>query len=161
MERMKEGIRLRESGKLLEANQFFKNLVSEYPDDAQINYQCAWSYDVLGLESEAIPYYKKAIESGLPAADERDAYIGLGSTLRETGAYQESKELLEKAIEKFNSNAMRAFLALSLYNLGENKEAVQLLLRLLLKTTSDQQILAYQKALSVYGDTLPDSFDPI
>ena len=157
MERLQKGIRLRESGKLLEANQLFKTLVTEYPDDPQVNYQCAWSYDVLGLENEAIPYYQKAIQYGLPASDERDAYIGLGSTLRETGAYQESRKLLEKGIEKYNDNAMKAFLALSLYNLGENKEAVQLLLHLLLETSSDQQIQVYQKALSSYADTLPDS----
>ena len=154
MERLKEGIRLRENGDLTQANLLLKELVQEYPDNAQVNYQCAWSYDALGLEKEAIPYYERAIRLGLPGRDQQEAYIGLGSSLRAIGAYQKAKEILEESIMKFDDRAAKVFLAITLHNLGEHGEAVRTLLELLLTTSSDERIQSYQKALLFYADKL-------
>jgi len=55
------GIELRRNGDLRESKKLFLELVNNYPEDASINYQCAWSFDVLGEESKAVPYYEKAI----------------------------------------------------------------------------------------------------
>ena len=60
-ERIKKAVELRNQGKLEESNEVMKDLVKEYPENAEVNYQCAWSFDVLSLEKEAIPYYEKAI----------------------------------------------------------------------------------------------------
>ncbi len=154
--KLDKAVKLRESGNLSQANQMLTALVREYPDDAQVNYQCAWSYDVLGLEKEAVPYYERAIRLGLPAGDEREAYVGLGSTLREIGEYQKSADILRQGIRLFDDHAMRAFLSLSLYSQGENRDAVQLLLQLLLTTSADPRIAQYQKALSAYADALTE-----
>jgi len=54
-------------------------LVTKYPDNALVNYHCAWSFDVLGLEADAVPYYEKAIQIGLNETNAMGAFIGLGS----------------------------------------------------------------------------------
>jgi len=52
-------IKLRESGRLEEANLVLKTLVDKYPDVAEINYQLAWCYDVMGLEHEALVNFNR------------------------------------------------------------------------------------------------------
>lgn len=60
--RLANAIKLRESEKHGEARQLLLELHGEFPDDPQINYQCAWIHDLLGLEREAVPFYEKAME---------------------------------------------------------------------------------------------------
>ncbi|TCP68322.1 tetratricopeptide repeat protein [Baia soyae] len=56
-----------------------------------LDYVSAWSHDVLCLESEAIPYYERAIELGLSKEDDLEgALLGLGSTYRVLGQYEKS-----------------------------------------------------------------------
>ena len=95
-ERIKKAVELRNQGKLEESNEVMKDLVKEYPENAEVNYQCAWSFDVLSLEKEAIPYYEKAIAGNLNDEDMQEAYIGIGSTYRVIGRYQDSKDIFEK-----------------------------------------------------------------
>ncbi|MCT4661778.1 MAG: tetratricopeptide repeat protein [Tissierellales bacterium] len=154
MERLKEAIKLRENGKLKEANARLLKLVDEYPEDAQINYQCAWSFDVLGLEKEAVPFYEKAIEIGLDDTDLKEAYLGLGSTYRTIGEYEKSKELLIEGIEKFNTNSLKVFLAMTLYNLGEHSKSMELLLKIISETSIDEDVVTFKKAIEFYADKL-------
>lgn len=64
MEKMiEQALHLRKEGHLLESNSTFLQLVKEFPQDAYINYQCAWSFDALGKESQAVPFYETAIKS--------------------------------------------------------------------------------------------------
>lgn len=46
--------------------------------NACVNYQCAWSFDVLSLEKEAVPYYGKAISGDLNNEDMQGVYVGIG-----------------------------------------------------------------------------------
>lgn len=62
-------IRLRKEWKLKESNKILINLSNDNPNNLIINYQCAWSFDVMGLEREAVPYYERAIVLGLPDED--------------------------------------------------------------------------------------------
>ena len=62
---LEEAIEVIKEGKLKESNEILIELVNKYPNDPIINYQCAWSFDALGLEKNAIQYYKKAISIGL------------------------------------------------------------------------------------------------
>lgn len=157
MEKMlKKAISLREEGHLTEANTLLVDLAARFPNNAQINYQCAWSYDVLGLEKEAVPYYEKAIAQGLPEKDLQEAYLGLGSTYRTIGEYEKSKALLEEAIGKFEHNGLKVFLAMTLYNLGEHPEAMRVLLRVIAETSQDEDIRTYQKAIAFYSDKLDE-----
>lgn len=151
---LKTAIRLREEGNLAEANAMLADLVAAYPNDAYINYQYAWSCDVLGLEKEAVPYYEKAIELELPQHDLQEAYLGLGSTYRTIGEYEKSKAILQAALDKFDSNVYRVFLAMTLFNLGEHTEAMSLLFRVIISTSQDEGIERYRKAIDFYSDKL-------
>jgi predicted Zn-dependent protease len=85
-DRLQEAIELRSTGQAEEARSILLDLVAASPDDAQINYQAAWVHDTLGREHEAVPFYVRAIEQGLPDTDLEGALLGLGSTYRTLGA---------------------------------------------------------------------------
>ena len=151
MKDLLEAIKLREKGHVKKANQLLIELVHKYPDDAQVNYQCAWCYDVMGLEKEAVPYYEKAIDLGLPDSDLKEAYLGLGSTYRALGDYLKSEAILEKGVELYDDNAIKTFLSMTKYNLGKHNEAMALLLELLSSTSNDKDILKFKDAIHFYS----------
>ncbi|MBD3109290.1 tetratricopeptide repeat protein [Bacillus sp. AGMB 02131] len=156
-EQLVRAIELRKEDKKKESNQILLNLVEEYPDDAFVNYQCAWSFDVLGEESKAVPYYEEAIKQGLSGKDLEGAILGLGSTYRTLGEYEKSKSIFLKGIEFFpNNKAIQAFYSMTLYNLNENNKAMEILLKLLIDTTTDSEILSYKKAIFFYSDKLDE-----
>jgi tetratricopeptide (TPR) repeat protein len=66
-ERLAEAIALRESGKLEQALPLLLALRQEFPDDARIAVQTAWTHDSLGLEEEAAGHYEAAIRGDLTA----------------------------------------------------------------------------------------------
>ncbi len=159
MKKLETAIRLREEGKLKESNEILTNLVKEYPNDAMVNYQCAWSFDVLGLEINAVPYYEKAILIGLDDEDLQSAFLGLGSTYRTLGQYEKSKEVFEKALFRFPENrAIKVFYAMTLYNLKEHSKAMEILLCNLIQTSLDGNIKKYKKAIEFYSDKLDETW---
>ncbi|TKC18799.1 tetratricopeptide repeat protein [Robertmurraya kyonggiensis] len=152
-------IQLRDDGKNEEWNQVMVELVKEFPRDPQIQYLCAWSYDRLGKETEAVPHYETAIAFGLTGDDLEGAYLGLGSTYRTLGKYEQSKEVIEKGMEVFPHNhALKAFYAMTLYNLSAHEKAIELLLRSLVETTNNVDILRYKKAILFYSDKLDETW---
>ncbi|MCA0988563.1 tetratricopeptide repeat protein [Guptibacillus algicola] len=157
---IERAIEYRQEGKHQEANEMFVKLVIENPYDASVHYQCAWSFDVLGKESEAVPLYEKAIELGLPSSELEGALLGLGSTYRTLGKYEKSKGVFLKGLEQFpNNRAIQVFYAMTLYNLGENGKAMEYLLTNLVETTSDESILSYRKAIEFYSDKLDEVWE--
>lgn len=155
---LEKAIKLRSEGKLEESNEILLKLVSENPDDAMINYQCAWSFDVLEKETEAIEYYEKAIALGLPEEDLKEAYLGLGSTYRTIGEYEKSKRTFELAMKKFNDKSLKVFYAMTLYNLENHSESMNILLKLLAETSNDNTIKDYSRAIEFYSDKLDRVF---
>ena len=154
-EKLASAIRLRESEKHGEARQLLLELHSEFPEDPQINYQCAWIHDLLGLEREAIPFYEKAIQTGLSGDDLKSALLGMGSTYRCIGEYQLSIETFQHALTLFpNSHEFNVFLGMAYYNIGEHSKAMELLLNSLASTSSDEGVLRYQRAIRFYSDKL-------
>ncbi|MFJ7665929.1 tetratricopeptide repeat protein [Lysinibacillus sp. NPDC097195] len=154
-EQLARAIQLRTENKKQASNQLLVQMVMEYPHDAAVNYQCAWSFDVLGEELKAVPYYEKAIKQGLSGADLEGAFLGLGSTYRTLGEYEKSKKILLQGITLFPSNkALQVFYAMTLYNLHEHHKAMELLLQCLVDTTTDAEILSYQKAIHFYATQL-------
>ncbi len=154
-----QAIELRQEGKYKESNKLLLSLVIAFPEDAFINYQCAWSFDVLGEESQAVPYYEKAIELGLSEQELEGAFLGLGSTYRTLGEYEKSRHVFLKAMSLFPDNrAIQVFYSMTLYNLKDHHAAMGLLLQCLLDTTMDQEILNYKKAIHFYSDKLDDSW---
>lgn len=127
-----------------------------YPEHAKISYECASVHDMLGHETEAIPFYEQAIASyALSSEDLRGAYLGLGSTYRCIGEYEKSIELLTKAISLFpEDHSLKVFLALAKYNGKDFEGAVQLLLDSLVETSSSPHIQQYSRAIRFYRDRL-------
>lgn len=156
-EQLVRAIELRKNDKKIESNQILLKMVEEYPNHAFINYQCAWSFDVLGEESKAVPFYEHAIKQGLSGKDLEGAILGLGSTYRTLGEYEKSKSTFLKGIELFPTNrAIQVFYSITLYNLNEPKKAMELLLKCLIDTTTDSEILNYKKAIQFYSDNLDE-----
>ena len=153
-------VELRNEGKYKESNEVLVKLVHTFPEDSFIHYQCAWSFDVLGEESQAVPFYEKAIQLGLSGKVLEEALLGLGSFYRALGNYKQSKDIFLKAIELFpNNRAIRVFYSMTLYNLKQHHQAMELLLNCLADTTTDQEILNYKKAIHFYSNKLDSSWN--
>ena len=148
-------IKMRESGNVDEAIHVLKELLSTDPKNAILNYQCAWCHDLLGKEIEAIPYYESAIDNGLSGEDLEGAFLGLGSTYRVVGEYEKSRMVFEKGIRLFPLNLeLRAFYAMTLYNLNEHSKSMEILLKIIADTSNDDNVKKYSKAISFYSDKL-------
>jgi len=154
-QKLASAIHLRESEKYEEARQLLLEAHSEFPDDPQVNYQCAWIHDLLGLEREAIPFYEKAIQTGLGGGDLKSALLGLGSTYRCIGEYQTAMETFQHALLLFpDSHEFKVFLGMVYYNIGEHAKAMEVLLNSLADTSGDEGIRRYQRAIRFYSDKL-------
>ncbi|OEH93770.1 tetratricopeptide repeat protein [Bacillus solimangrovi] len=155
MRELEEAIQLRSEGKHKQANEMLIKLTRNYPENAVIHYQCAWSFDVMGLESEAVPYYEKSIALGLEGEDLEGALLGLGSTYRTLGEFEKSKATFLTGIERFPTNyAMKVFYSMTLYNLNDHDSSMEILLKCVAETSSDPTIKSYKKAIEFYSDQL-------
>lgn len=151
---------LRREDELEASQELLLNLLAEYPNDPLVLYEVGGSYDVMGEEKEAIPYYQKAIKAGLDGEDLQECLVCLGSSHRNVGNFTEAVETLEKVVNQFpDDNSGTVFLALAYYSDGREDEAVRLLLALLLETTNDQNILDYADPLDYYKDNLDEVWD--
>ena len=125
-----------------------KSLDERHPNVAEINYQLAWSCDVLSRAADALPYYEKAIALGLPPNELSGALLGLGNILRALGQPVRATDVLRSGKAQFPENReFDVFLALALHDLGRHAEAMQLLLETLCETTEDPGLTTYQRAI--------------
>lgn len=155
MSKLSKAIELRDEGKLTESNEILMAMAKDDPKSAEINYQCAWSFDILGKEADAVPYYEKALQLGLNDEDALGATIGLGSTYRTLGRYKKSKAVFESGLARFpENNALKAFYAMTLYNVEEHVKAMEILLTCLVKTSNDPDITSFRRAIGFYADKL-------
>ncbi|WP_110928547.1 tetratricopeptide repeat protein [Bacillus massiliglaciei] len=155
MEELKRALDLRMRSDHQASNKLLKELARQYPEAAIIQYQCACSHDLLGLETEAVPYYEKALSLGLESGEAQGAYIGLGSSYRISGEYEKSKAILEEGLKKFPENrAIQVFYSMVLYNLGHYGESIKNLLKIVADTSMDPDIQEYQRAIDLYHDKL-------
>jgi tetratricopeptide (TPR) repeat protein len=158
-EKLASAIKLRELENYEEARGFLLELYAEFPEDPQVNYQCAWIHDLLGLEREAFPFYEKAIQSGLDGDDLEGALLGMGSTYRCIGEYQKSIDTFQHALTLFpDSLEFNVFLGMAYYNIGKYAKAMELLLNSLADTSKDDGILRYQRAIRFYSDKLDQTW---
>lgn len=145
----------RHGGQIAHVLDLLRKLDARHPNVAEINYQLAWTCDVLGHEAEALPYYEKAIALGLPANELSGALIGLGSTLRNIGQLERSAEVLRSGRAQFPENReFDVFLALTLHDHGRHTEATKLLLDVITDTSEDPGLTAYQRAFRFYAGKL-------
>jgi len=165
-DRLAEAIQLRETGRakqdqamLEEARTLLLELAAAYPDDAEITFQIAVVHDNLGLEREAIPFYLKTLDQGLAGQDLERCLMGLGSTYRGLGEYQQAANTLRRGMREFPDNrAIQVFLAMTLYNLQDYKEAMELALTNLLETTSDEKLQYFKRGLLFYTQHLNETW---
>lgn len=151
--------KLREAGELEEARQLLLELRAERPDDPHVAVETAWVHDSMGLEEQAVEHYEAALAGELTEQEARGAYLGLGSTLRTLGRDEDSDRVLRAGIERFpDFPALRAFHAMTLYNLRRPREAVQQLLEVLLETADEPSIDRYRRALTAYAEDLDRSW---
>jgi len=165
-DRLAEAIQLRETGRakqdqaiLEEARALLLDLAAAYPEDAEITFQTAVVHDNLGLSREAIPFYVQALTQGLSGPDLERALMGLGSTYRGLGEYQQAEESLRRGVREFPHNrAIQVFLAMTLYNLQDYKEAMELVLANLMETTSDEKLQYFKRGISYYALHLDETW---
>ncbi|MDI3423061.1 tetratricopeptide repeat protein [Streptomyces luteolus] len=158
--RLADAVRLRENGHPTKARERLVVLAEELPYDAQVAYQTAWVHDTLGLEAEAVPHYRRALGTpgGLSTDDRANALLGLGSTYRVLGRYEQAVETLTAASAEFPENgALRAFLSMALFNVGRHHDAMELLLTLVATTSDDPNVAEYRPAIEHYAQDLHET----
>jgi tetratricopeptide (TPR) repeat protein len=145
-------ITLRRTGRHEEACSLAVSLVSQHPNDAELQYHAASIHDFLGREAGAVPFYLAAIAGGLPAEYLRGAYVGLGSSYRVLGQYSAAEHTLREGLALFPDAAeIKTFLAMVLHNLGQSRQAIELLLTLLAQSSADTNIQNYREAILYYA----------
>jgi tetratricopeptide (TPR) repeat protein len=147
------GEALEREGSEQEAIAYFVDLLRQHPDNAEVEFAMGGAYDFAGIEAEAIPHYRRAIELGLPVELHPRVAIQLGSSLRNVGEHAEAVAVLREAAARFpDHRALRVFLALAQYSAGN---AIGALITALDVAQSDPDRLdGYQRAVGYYVDEL-------
>lgn len=109
------------------------SLVAERdPDDARAVFEAASARDYAGLEPQAEPLYRRALELGLDEATRPRAVIQLASTLRNLGKPGEAVRMLEQQLHEHPDDEWTgpsaAFLALALASRGDDRDAASVAL---------------------------------
>jgi len=132
-----------------------KGLVAERPpNDAHALYDMGSAYDSTGQPALAAPLYRQAFAAGLTGSRHRQAVIQLASTLRNLGAPHESIALLTAERDRESDDlddAVSAFLALALVDVGREREATALALSQL-----SRHLTRYGKSLERYASELAE-----
>ena len=124
------------------------------PNSALARFEWAGSLDSTGHSDLAVPLYRQALELGLSGECRRRAVIQLASSLRNLGQASESAALL-MAERQLGSDglddAISAFLALALVDLGREREAVSLALSAL-----SGHLTRYRRSLANYATQISE-----
>lgn len=151
---------LRREGKSDQAFDAVQSAMAQFPNSPDLQYLAGSICDAYRTEAEAVPFYNRALELGLSGFDRRDALLGLASTYRSLGKYEESKRTFEMGIKDFPEyRPYQVFLALTEFNLKQADVSIRRLLEQLIETTSDQEIRCYEKALKFYSTRLIEIFE--
>jgi tetratricopeptide (TPR) repeat protein len=92
------------------------------------------AYDSTGQSDQAVPLYQKALDHGLQPPRRRRAVIQMASSMRNLGQSNESVVLLREELARGSDeldDALHAFLALSLSEMGNEREGLSLVLKAL------------------------------
>lgn len=125
-------------------------LADELPEGHAVAFfERASANDSTGEGEAAVPLYRKALEAGLTGERRRRAVIQMSSTLRALGDAEASVELLMAERECGSDHlddAVTAFLALALMDVGREREAASLALGALSK-----HLPRYNRSLANYA----------
>lgn len=107
------------------------------------------AYDTAGHEETAKGFYERALAAGLEGDLLRRCYVQYGSTLRNLGEYEKSREVFATARGAFpESAALGAFEAITLHAAGQLDAAVASLLDLVVEFVPSPDIDRYKAAIS-------------
>lgn len=153
-------VALREQGQHTVALAILLDCEKTENNNAKLQYEIASTYDPQGLEAAAIPHYERALSLGLTGDDLRGALLGLGSSYRCLEQYSDAVRTFERGMAEFpDANEFGVFLALALYNLGDNRRALQLLLQHIATHSSDKDTAKYRRAIFTYADNPDPPYD--
>jgi hypothetical protein len=132
-----------------------EQLIAELPADSAVAaFERASAMDSTGHSDLAVPLYRQALERGLPGDRRRRAVIQMASSLRNIGQASESVALLttERDVASDDlDDAVSAFLALALVDMGREREAVSLAL-----TALSRHMTRYRRSLANYARLMSD-----
>jgi tetratricopeptide (TPR) repeat protein len=130
-----------------------ERLTAELPPDSAVGlFERAGAFDSTGHPDLAVPLYRQALDRGLTGERRRSAVIQLASSLRNLGRPEESLALLTREAEAGSDHlddAVRAFLALALVDIGREREAVSIVLGALAP-----HLPRYQRSVANYARLL-------
>jgi tetratricopeptide (TPR) repeat protein len=127
-------------------------LAAGLPDRGVAAFERAGARDSTGHSDQAVPLYREALDHGLEGIRRRRAVIQMASSLRNLGQAQESVELLSAERERTSDeldDAVTAFLALALVDVGREREAAALALEALAP-----HLPRYQRSLASYARSI-------
>ena len=159
---LEQAIAHREAGRFDKSIQGIQQLLERTPQACELHYQMGWAHDAADLSHLSIAHYRRALELGLSGEDRVGCFVALGSSLRAVGEYAQAKEVFLQAIEEFpDRNNWMPFYAMTLYNLGESKEACRMLASLVAETSSDPGIQPYSRAIASYAEDLDATYGEV
>lgn len=127
-------------------------LVAELPaDDPRGPFEAAGARDSAGLEAEAEPRYRRALELGLSGRARVEAHVQLASTVRNLGRPEEALVLLDGVGDDAGdlADAVEAFRALALASSGRTDAAASVALIALAP-----HLTQYRRAVDAYAREL-------
>ena len=133
-----------------------ESLMLELPSGSPLGlFERASAQDSTGHPDVAIPLYRAALEGGLDGLRRRRATIQLASSLRSLGYANDAVALLRTELDAASDeldDAVRAFLALALVDLGHEREAAAIVLAALSK-----YLPRYNRSLARYASEIATS----
>jgi len=118
-------------------------------------FERAAARDSTGEPEQAVALYRAALDAGLSGLRRRRANIQLASSLRNLGHVEEAFTLLSAELAATSDeldDAVRAFLALTLADLGREREALCVSL-----TALSHYLPRYNRSLARYAQQLADT----
>jgi tetratricopeptide (TPR) repeat protein len=140
----------------LEAIEFveaMRQLTSELPEGEPVAlFELGAAYDSTGSPREAVDLYNSALRAGLSGLRRRRVQIQMASSLRNLGKPQQAADMLFEELNQPSDEldqAVVAFLALALADLGREREGLSISLGALSK-----YLPRYNRSLARYAEAL-------
>lgn len=131
-------------------------LADELPAGSGIGlFERGAAFDSTGHPDRAVPLYAAALDAGLGGERRRRAVIQMASSLRNLGNPQDAFNLLTAETEAASDDldgAVATFLALTLVDLGREREAVAVAL-----TALSKYLPRYNRSVARYAQELTDN----
>ncbi len=136
-------------------------LVESHPVDARLLFEFGTALHKAGDEGGAIERYEQALASGLREPHRHRAQLQLASSLRLAGRSEQARHILDDVLATRPGNpAALTLRSLVLADVGEERQAVADLVRLVLEGTTDPETQSYRGALLRYAAQLAPPEEP-